>query len=151
MFEDGKFLLKPVNPEQLATAIERLSDNKEGIEDQIPPRPLEIDDRLLLEINERAFFLRLSVILHISAAGDYTEIFIIDAKATLVEKPLREWEMRLPEKYFTRIHRSTIINLNEVEKLETLFNRTMEVQFNGFPQTLPVSRRYAIKLKEKFG
>lgn len=144
------YLLKPVNPERLATAIERLFKNEEP-KAQSELRKLEIDDRLFLEINERSCFLQISEISHISASGDYTEIFMTDGKKSLVEKPLREWEERLPEKHFTRIHRSTIININQIEKIETLFNRTMEVRLGKFGETFPVSRRYTVKLREKFG
>lgn len=144
------YLLKPVNPERLATAIERLL-NDEKNEKETVLRKLEIDDRLFLEVNERSCFVQVSEISHVSASGDYTEVFTCDGKKFLTEKPLREWEERLPEKHFTRIHRSTIVNLNEVEKIETLFNRTMEVSLNNFKQTFSVSRRFAAKLKEKFG
>jgi two-component system LytT family response regulator len=144
------YLLKPVNPERLATAIKRLFEDEEP-KTQSELRKLEIDDRLFLEVNERSCFLQISEISHIRASGDYTEVFMKDGKKSLIEKPLREWEERLPEKHFTRIHRSTIINLNEVEKIETLFNRTMEVYLQNFTKPFSVSRRFAAKLKEKFG
>ena len=144
------YLLKPVNPERLATAVERLFDDEET-KNQTELRKLEIDDRLLLEVNERSYFLQISEISHISASGDYTEVFTSDGKKSLIEKPLREWEERLPEKLFTRIHRSTIININKIEKIETLFNRTMEVSLQNFTGIFSVSRRNTTKLKEKFG
>ena len=144
------YLLKPVNPDRLATAIERLS-NGGNEKEEVALRKLEIDDRLFVEINERSSFLQISEISHIRASGDYSEVFVINGKSAMIEKPLKEWDERLPEKHFTRIHRSTIINLNEIEKLETLFNRTMEVTLRNFPQDFTASRRYAAKLKEKFG
>jgi len=70
---------------------------------------------------------------------------------SLSDRPLREWETRLPAKHFARIHRSTIVNLNQVEKIDSLFNKTMELSLRGYQATLSVSRRYATKLKEKFG
>jgi DNA-binding LytR/AlgR family response regulator len=68
----------------------------------------------------------------------------------LLEKSLREWEERLPEKHFLRIHRQTIINLEEIEEIESWFNRTFQVRLKNFRQTLAVSRRYAVKLKNRF-
>lgn len=144
------YLLKPVNPERLATAIKRLFKNKES-KYQHQFRQLEIDDRLFVEINERSCFLQISEISHICASGDYSEVLMTDGRKFLIEKPLREWEERLPEKHFTRIHRSTIINLNKVEKIETLFNRTMEIRLQNFQEKFKVSRRYTTKIKEKFG
>ena len=142
------YLLKPVNPERLAKAIARLAEEKP--EEKPEFRPLEFDDRIFLELGERSIFLKVSDISHINAAGDYSEVLTIDKRKLLVEKPLREWETRLPEKQFLRIHRQTIINLEEIEEIETWFNRTFQVRLKKFPQPLAVSRRYAVKLKSKF-
>ncbi len=68
-----------------------------------------------------------------------------------MEKPLREWEERLPEKHFARIHRACIINLEFVEKVESWFNRSYQIYLQNSREPLTVSRRYAAKLKEKFG
>ena len=142
------YLLKPVNPERLAKAIARLVEEKP--EEKSELRSLEFDDRIFLELGERSIFLKVCDISHINAAGDYSEVFTIDGQKFLIEKPLREWEKRLPEKRFLRIHRQTIINLEEVEEIETWFNRTFQVRLKKFPQPLAVSRRYAVKLKSKF-
>ncbi len=142
------YLLKPVNPERLAKAIARLAEEKP--EEKPELRPLEFDDRIFLQLGERSIFLKVCDISHINAAGDYSEVLTIDKRKLLIEKPLREWETRLPEKQFLRIHRQTIINLEEVEEIETWFNRTFQVRLKKYPNPLAVSRRYAIKLKSKF-
>jgi two-component system, LytTR family, response regulator len=141
------YLLKPVNPARLAKAIERLA---EAPNEKTELRPLEFDDRIFLELGERSVFLKVSDISHINAAGDYSEILTVDKRKFLIEKPLREWETRLPEKFFLRIHRQTIINLEEIEQIETWFNRTFQVRLKNYREMLAVSRRYAIKLKNKF-
>ncbi|HKX84207.1 MAG TPA: LytTR family DNA-binding domain-containing protein [Pyrinomonadaceae bacterium] len=142
------YLLKPVNPERLAKAIERLKEEKQDAKTEL--RPLEFDDRIFLEVGERSMFLKVSEISHINAAGDYSEIYTVEKKKLLVEKSLREWEERLPGKHFLRIHRQTIVNLDEIENIETWFNRTFQVRLKAYSQPLAVSRRYAIKLKSKF-
>lgn len=141
------YLLKPVNPERLAKAIERLNEENDSKPEL---RPLAFDDRIFLELGERSIFLKVCDISHINAAGDYSEIFTIDKRKFLIEKPLREWEQRLPEKNFLRIHRRTIVNLEEIEQIETWFNRTFQVQIKNYQKPLAVSRRYAVKLKSKF-
>ena len=144
------YLLKPVNPERLEKAIARLAEEKIEAGGEAP-RPLEYDDRIFLELGERSVFLKVSDISHINAAGDYTEVFTVEKGKFLVEKPLREWELRLPEKYFLRIHRQTIVNLEEIEEIQTWFNRTFQVRLKKFSNTpLAVSRRYAVKLKARF-
>ncbi|HEX8247919.1 MAG TPA: LytTR family DNA-binding domain-containing protein [Pyrinomonadaceae bacterium] len=141
------YLLKPVNPERLAKAIKRLSEESDSKNDF---RPLEFDDRIFLELGARSLFLKVADISHIDAAGDYSEIWTVDKKKLLAEKSLREWEERLPEKHFLRIHRQTIINLEEIEHIESWFNRTFQIRLKNYRESFPVSRRYAVKLKNRF-
>jgi two-component system, LytTR family, response regulator len=142
------YLLKPVNPERLAKAIERLREEKTP--DTAALRPLAPDDRIFLDLGERSVFLKVCDISHITAAGDYSEVHTIDKRKLLTEKPLREWEERLPEKHFLRIHRQTIVNLDEIEEIQTWFNRTFQLRLKNCRHALAVSRRYALKLKTKF-
>ena len=141
------YLLKPVNPERLAKAIERIGEDTEKKPEF---RPFEFDDRIFLELGNRSVFLKVREISHINSSGDYSEVFTAQGKKFLLEKSLREWEERLPEKHFLRIHRQTIINLEEIEEIESWFNRTFQVRLKNFRQTLAVSRRYAVKLKNRF-
>jgi len=143
------YLLKPINPARLAQAIERLMGG-----DPLPVTParkLDYDDRLFVESGERSYFLNISAIVSIHAADDYSEVLRADGQKSLVLKSLREWEERLPEKHFTRIHRSAIVNLNYVDRIESWFNRSYRLYLRDVTEPLQMSRRYATKLKEKFG
>ncbi len=143
------YLLKPINPERLTQAIDRLSSGEPATSQT--QRRLEYEDRLFIEVNERSHFVKVSDIVFISAAGDYSEVVTRDGPKSLVLKPLKEWEERLPEKHFTRIHRSSIINLDYVEKVETWFNRSYRIHLQKVKEPLIMSRRYAARLKTKFG
>jgi two-component system LytT family response regulator len=142
------YLLKPVNPERLAKTLERLLETDEKPEKNW--RKLEYEDRLFIEIGERSKFLKISSIKCICADGDYTQVFTDDGKKHLVTKPLKEWEDRLPEKFFVRIHRSTVVNLEFIEKVETWFSRSYQIYLREMREPLTVSRRYAAQLKLKF-
>ena len=143
------YLLKPINPARLAQAIERLTTH-----DSVPGpsvRALEYEDRLFIEVEERSRFLKLSDIIVISAMGDYSQIFSSDGQKSLVLKPLKDWEERLPAKHFTRIHRSTIINVNYVDRVESWFNRSYRLHIRQLAEPLVMSRRYAARFKTTFG
>jgi two-component system, LytTR family, response regulator len=142
------YLLKPVNPDRLAKTIERLFETEEKPETVW--RKLEYEDRLFIESGERSRFLKVASIKCISADGDYTHVFTDDGRKYLVTKPLKEWEDRLPEKYFVRIHRSTVINLEYIERVETWFGRSFQIHLYQMKEPLTVSRRYAALLKLKF-
>lgn len=64
---------------------------------------------------------------------------------------MKEWEERLPENYFSRIHRSTIINLEYVERMESWFNRSYRIYLRQTTEPFVMSRRYAARLKLRFG
>jgi two-component system LytT family response regulator len=141
------YLLKPVNPERLAKAIERLAAPLAASERS--SRPLEYDDFLFLPFGDSSRFLRVRDIKYVRAADVYSEIGADGGEKTLVLKPLNEWEERLPEKHFARIHRSTIINIEFVERVEKSFNYSYEVYLRGAGGPFTMSRRYAARLKDK--
>lgn len=147
------YLMKPVNPERLAQTIAKLVHEEKLPESERakPVRPLEFDDRLFVQTGTRSVFLKINTISHVVSANDYSEVFTIKGQKYLVEKPLREWEERLPEKHFARIHRACIVNLEYVERVESWFNRSYQIYLQNLREPLTVSRRYAARLKEKFG
>jgi len=141
------YLLKPVNPERLRTAIERLQ--REDMTSNGGKRSLEYDDALLLTLNSHLKFIRVNSILFIQAAGDYSEVQTVDGKKGLVQKSMSEWEQRLPEKYFSRIHRSTIVNIEYVTKIDEWFGNSYQVVLKGIDTPFTMSRRFAALLKQK--
>jgi two-component system LytT family response regulator len=143
------YLLKPINPERLARAIERLLQLV--IEPEKQGRQLEYDDFLLLPFGNTSRFLKLSAIKCICAAGVYSEVIAVEGQKALVLRSLNEWEARLPVNHFARIHRSTIINLEYVERIENWFNRSSRLFLKHTAEPFTVSRRYAARLRLKFG
>jgi len=142
------YLLKPVSPERLEQALERMSREPAPEE---PRRRLECGDRLFLNLDGQMRFIELNQILAIGALGDYTEIWTTDGNKNLALKPLKTWEARLPEKDFIRIHRSTIIHMGHVERLESWFNAAFRVYIRGIDEPFIMSRRFAAKIKHKLG
>lgn len=139
------YLLKPVNPERLAQAIGRLS-----LANDTPEKNLEYDDFLFINTGRQSKFIKVNSIKYISAADVYSEVFTADGAKFLLLKPLAKWEQTLPAKNFTRIHRSTIINLEYVEQVEKWFNRSYQIHLRGVGEPFVISRRYASKLKDRF-
>ena len=143
------YLLKPIHPDRLARAIDRLESIEENGGDA--GRQLEYEDRLFLTIDTRMRFLKVNSIMSITAAGDYSEVLTKDGEKGLALKSMKEWENRLPDTYFVRIHRSTIINMEYIERLEEWFNYSYRVYLKGVENPFVMSRRYAVKLKQKMG
>lgn len=142
------YLLKPINPNRLAEAIDRLSNLKQT---ESSLKTLEYDDYFFVNTKEESKFVKLNSIKCIVAADIYTEILTDKNEKFLISKPMHEWETQLPEKNFIRIHRSTIINLEHVVKVEKWFNYTYQVYLEHINEPFTISRRYATKIKGKFG
>ena len=141
------YLLKPVNKERLALAIEHLESNEEAQLQYI--KKLDYNDNVFLMINNSYQFIKISSIMKITAAGNYSEIFSNNRTKGLVLKSMREWENRLPENYFARIHRNTIINLEFIDHVEDWFNYSYQIHMKGIESPVVMSRRYAVKLKDR--
>ncbi len=144
------YLLKPVNKERLALAVEHL------LPDQEPPetgefRKFDYSDNLFIQMDNSYHLIRISSLVRITAAGNYTEILTHGGVCGLVSKTMYEWEARLPEKKFARIHRNAIVNLDYIDRMEEWFNYSYKVFLKGVEEPLVMSRRYATRMKEKLG
>ncbi len=140
------YLLKPVTKERLEQALENISSQKNGEKKKL--KNLEYDDRVFLLINDKYTFLEIETIIVIKSADDYTDIYSSDGKSGLALKSMQEWENRLPEKHFVRIHRSTIININYIIRIEKWFNNSFKVYLKDVKVPEVMSRRYAAKVKD---
>jgi DNA-binding LytR/AlgR family response regulator len=74
-----------------------------------------------------------------------------EGKKGLVLKSMGEWEDRLPENHFCRIHRSAIVNIEYIDRIEEWFENSYRVHLKGVDAPLLMSRRYVAMLKQKMG
>ncbi|MCP3136288.1 LytR/AlgR family response regulator transcription factor [Pyxidicoccus xibeiensis] len=144
------YLLKPVHPQRLRATVERLLQH---VGPELPgagtgaARPLAVDDHLFLSGERRARFVQVGELACVCSAGDYSELVTRDGQRYLLPRPLAEWEARLPERQFVRIHRGTIVNLACVDRVETEPDEGLRVHVRGIATPFPMSRRYAAQLK----
>ncbi|MBU1101741.1 MAG: response regulator [Bacteroidetes bacterium] len=110
---------------------------------------LDYEETALLMSGGKPHLVAVKEIKHIQADSQYSTVFFSKKGQISVRKSIKDWEAILPEKHFLRVHRSTIINLNHVEKIEKWFNNSFVVKIKEFEDTLPISQRYASKLRKK--
>lgn len=139
------YLLKPIQKERLAKTIQRLVSHEESIPKM--GQKLGFDDVVYLLVNGSLKFIKISLLKCIIAEGNYSYIYYKDRKKDLVSKTLQEWEEILPDDYFVRIHRSTIVNFEYVEQVKKCSNYTHLVYVRGIERPFIMSRRYAARLK----
>lgn len=145
------YLLKPVMPERLAKTIQKLAEQIAADKEQESTLPaLTMDDRLLLTLNRKMSFIKLDDIKCILAAGDYSEIVTVQNDKALVQKKMKDWEVQLPEKHFQRIHRTAIVNLDYVDKIERYGKENAIAFMKGMDKPLDISKNFLAELKSKF-
>jgi two-component system LytT family response regulator len=141
------YLLKPVRAERLRETMARLQQEPRTRPDDV--RTLDFEDYVLLDGGRSQRFVQVRAIRLIAAAGVYSEVFTGASDKTVVATALAEWERRLPPRYFARVHRSAIVGVEQVDRVETSFGR-QRIYLRGFEEPVAVSRRGAALLRERW-
>jgi two-component system LytT family response regulator len=145
-FEAGAldYLLKPFDNarfgKSLARAKERIALGRDV------PRKIE---RLAIKNAGEILFLKISEIDWIEAA-DYYVCLHVGARTHLLRRSMNEVEEELGAGMFCRIHRSAIVNLERVRRLETSEEGGTDVVL-GDGTKLGLSRRYRKQLQGRLG
>lgn len=142
------YLLKPVSADRLSSTIARLLDRRDSSALPVAPDSLEMDDRLFLRLDGAWSFVRVGDIRAIHAHGKETWIDLRPGVRRRSTKALAEWVARLPSRQFVRIHRSTVVQLAHVERVEEWSHYSYLVYLRGAEQPVVMSRRHAARLKE---
>jgi len=140
------YLLKPVASHELLAAVARvhqlinrhhsdqqmkaLLDNLKGIHQQ--------DRKLVLRESEALHVIRLSDLLWCKAEGSYTTFHLEEGRKVTVSQHLKEYETLLESQGFFRVHRSHLVNLHKVRRLDKADGGTLHLTDGS---TLPVSVR----------
>jgi two-component system, LytTR family, response regulator len=160
------YLLKPVEPQRLADALDRvrkrLSDSKaveeaERLKEVLAEVAPEAHEQMVSEesdapaanrfekminIKDRGQIFRVDVdtIERIDAAGDYMCIYTAD-NSLILRETMKDLEKRLDPRVFQRVHRSTIVNLGLVREVKPHTNGECFLVLDSGTQ-VKVSRSY---------
>ena len=135
------YLMKPVDEDKLADTVERVrqrlaekkisdeADRLRGVLSEVAPEAahdMEEGDaeaagryEKLINVKDRGQIFRVEVdtIEHIEAAGDYMCIYTGD-NSLILRETMKDLERRLDPRTFQRVHRSTIVNLDQVRQVK---------------------------------
>ena len=135
-----------------------LKDNESEESDFIPsneqkeepkPEQQEYIDRVTIKDGSRIHLVKVEDILYIQACGDYTTL-ITPTGEHIKEQTMKYFETHLPPNNFVRIHRSTIVNVAQISRVELFGKETYQVLLkNGVK--LRVSLTGYRLLKERLG
>ncbi len=132
------YLLKPIVPEELANAIQRLQKQKEqqfrALTENINTETFE---KIAIPSGNSYVLIKIADILYIKGEGSYSEVFLKDKSKHLASRNLKNFEDILgKDKRFLRTHKSYIVNFEEVLAYNKSDGGSLEMQ-NGI--SIPVS------------
>jgi two-component system LytT family response regulator len=143
-FEAGAldYLLKPFNDERFGRALKRA---KERVAQGRPARV----ERVAIKNAGEVLFLKIAEIDWVEAA-DYYVCLHVGAKTHLLRRSMSEVEEEFSTAKFCRVHRSAIVNLEKVRRLESDEEGGAEVVLTTGVR-VAVSRRFKRELQERLG
>jgi two-component system, LytTR family, response regulator len=154
------YLLKPIEPEDLARALGKLTRTGGPRLAQVSAAIAAIMDartaaaplqRIASRVGQRIKLVDLQRVSHF-AADDKLTYAVTEEGAHVVDMTLSDLEATLDSRRFQRIHRSWLVNLDYVTELNGSFAGTYRVRLRDRQQSeLRVARDRVQPLKEKLG
>ncbi|MBU2018531.1 MAG: response regulator [Bacteroidetes bacterium] len=147
------YLLKPFLFERFEKAVKRAFDLRQINEPELVQarRAIYPEDttRIVIKDGDKINIIPFAELSYIEAYDDYVKIFT-DQGRFVKKQTMSYYETNLPENLFARIHRSHIIALNKIQRIENIDKGKYQVVLtNGV--RLAVSRSAFPLLKERLG
>ena len=146
------YLLKPFSQERFNAALKKVVAqcnvgeriNKSTLEDVKQQINTKVD-RIVVKRGSKLEVIALNDILYFEAQDDYVMIYTNSGRY-LKSKTMKYYEQHLPIKEFVRIHRSYIVNVNHIQRLEP-YDKETYLAIISDNQKLKISRSGYKKLK----
>ncbi len=114
------YLMKPISIDELIKAVDYVAEIKikeDALQDQVlVPKTTTINGKITIPQLDGFEIINTSDILYCKADDNYTEIYLNTNKKKLVSKTLKYFEDALNDSSFARVHKSYLVNVNEVVK-----------------------------------
>lgn len=120
------YLLKPVDPERLAIAIEKLRRMIPQVDDTTVPPGFSWEklcnlvdmsalylQRLQVKVGDRIVFVNIDEVIRFHSEEKYTTVYTVNGQY-VIDTPLVELEKKLDPRHFTRVHRSHIVAIDYI-------------------------------------
>jgi len=143
------YLLKPVDPKRLEISLKRIMDETDNL--QLKEKKFDYNDSVYVKQNNcTARFIEINTIVAITSVGNHSKISTLDGRCYIILKTLKQWEEELPDSFFIRIHRSTIINIKHITKIDNYLRAHYHVYLMKIDTPFEVSRNCYKNLKKVF-
>lgn len=147
------YLLKPIDDQQFLESLERTREmirlrslatkNTPAVAPRVKPKT----EQFSVRIGHKIVYVQARDVEWIGADGDYATLHV-GAKSYMVREPLQAIAEKLDENLFVRVHRSSIVRVDQVAELQPLTNRDAVIRLrDGTP--VRASRTYIDNLLAK--
>jgi two-component system LytT family response regulator/two-component system response regulator LytT len=153
------YLLKPVEPPRLATAVERV---RKRLAAERPVARPDVEqllqmlgerqgrrEQLAIRVEDRFLLVQSDEVVHASVEDDQIRVVTNSLSGTSNYRTLDELQARLDPAVFWRVHRSHLVNINKIKEIVPWFSRNYILRMkDGKGSEIPVSRSQTRRLRE---
>jgi two-component system LytT family response regulator len=152
------YLLKPFGQERFNKAIEKLQaqtglqQQKKATQELIQSAPMQIpaqNERIVVKTGGKIKIIPVQQITYLEAADDYVKIHTADG-VFLKNKTMAYYEQSLPPDSFVRTHRSFMINIHEITRIDP-YEKDSHLAILKTGAKIPVSKSGYAKLRLVLG
>jgi two-component system LytT family response regulator len=151
------YLLKPFSKERFDKAIEKWSESSHSVVakvhtqtllDSTPPSPGQ-SNRIVVKLAGKIKIIPVDEIYYLEAADDYVKVFTREG-SFLKNKTMNYFEKSLDPQHFVRTHRSYIMNIQQITRIEP-YEKDSHLAILKSGAQVPVSKTGYSKLKQVLG
>lgn len=118
------YLLKPFSEDRFRAAVQKFLDQRNEVPDKIPALIEAVQKdapllRIVIRDGSKIKIVPLHEVIMLEAADDYVKIHTQDG-VYLKKKTMTSFEVNLPDTQFVRVHRSFIINIAQITRIDPM-------------------------------
>ncbi|MBF8150277.1 response regulator transcription factor [Winogradskyella sp. F6397] len=114
------YLMKPISIDELIKAVDYVTEirtKEDALQDQVlVAKTNSVNGKITIPQQDGFEVIETADIMYCKADDNYTEIYLNNNKKKLVSKTLKYIEESLKEANFARVHKSYLVNVNEIVK-----------------------------------
>ena len=104
------YLLKPMMRADLRAALERVSEQRAPLADELVSVRRALLDRISVRTSEGVHLFDPQEIIRCEGDGNYTRFYLTDGRHVIVSRTLKDFDVLLEPRGFLRVHRSHLVN-----------------------------------------
>jgi two-component system LytT family response regulator len=114
------YLMKPISIDELIKAVDYVTEirmKEDALQNQVlVPKTNLVNGKITIPLLDGFEVIETADIMYCKADDNYTEIYLNNNKKKLVSKTLKYVEDSLKDSNFARVHKSYLVNVNEIVK-----------------------------------